>query len=620
MDNDLRFDRAVNELRDDEDVTLSTLEPYTELIELSRKLNVWIKADPSGIWAGHRILSLHEVKLKDLPNMPEFYVWRDIASMDAIQDFRYRLSTTASKDVLKVLDAMLKGDPLFYGIAKKEQRLRKISSDYSNEPLALGIEHTPDPNGLTHKQAIKYAPISWVPPTEWFPVCLQDLKLEDLNPLFPTTEGLLLALGIGRALVGVSNSITPSGKVIKHTSRLANVIIGEDPGLGKSIFFNKLFGVVKSLGYTVSTFKDINSQFNIGSVISSHFIYKDDISIPTLKSLLASENTKIIATGGTIRCEDKGVDAEDIQSIGTLFVNSNYYSDRFSWDLDPGIADRIKMLSTLRQTELKDTDRPEVFYTNMAKEYGVTEDVIIMWYLRLCVNYFISLISDSEQDTKNKLADEVNLLTIDLRYMLSKNSESQLFNLILYCYAICDDRLGHELGDELKDSNTPLTEIPWTDLFFHLLYITYGDYARTVIPMLYDHFMQNKGDYTHPYLALRSLDFEALYKLINDDKLTLFTKSHSEDRHTLLNKLFKNIKLNNGIVFSGDMPHLVMAWRKVLGSAHKWCWLGSEHSARLTKAGFKHIRSTGFNTKLFFHKQSLDSWLKANYNENDVLR
>lgn len=214
---------------------------------------------------------------------------------------------------------------------KKVEEKRKFS-----EPVKLG--HTFDPTGsLTNGNLVK-SPKIWVPAREWFDPSLHDVKFEDVFTIFPRAERKLLMLLLGRIGVGKSNHIPEGWKeAVSHTARMAAIIVGKDPGLGKSTLFNGMIAAFTKCGFNVQTFRSTDDRFGMKATALSDIAYKDDTALPSLKKFLASEETKTIITNGRFQVEDKFMAAEQINSRAVFIVNSNDWNSKFAYDLDPGI-------------------------------------------------------------------------------------------------------------------------------------------------------------------------------------------------------------------------------------------------------------------------------------------
>ena len=140
-----------------------------------------------------------------------------------------------------------------------------------------------------------------------------------------------------------------------------------------------------------------------------------------MKQFLAAEETKILITNGLFQTEEKFQNAEQIWPQCVLIVNSNDWDAHFAYDLDPGIIDRIKILSTYREYEvlknrkfLRGTAsdgtpdlRPRAHIPFLADKLGVSADALYLWCLRLATDRFWEVINDTADPTVNRLQVEV---------------------------------------------------------------------------------------------------------------------------------------------------------------------------------------------------------------------
>jgi hypothetical protein len=124
---------------------------------------------------------------------------------------------------------------------------------------------------------------------------------------------------------------------------MAAVIVGKDAGLGKSTLFNGLTAALQKCGFITHTFKSTEDRFGLKTAAMSDVAYKDDSSLASLKKFLASEETKILVTGGLLQVEEKFQNAEQIWPKCVLLVNSNDWNSKFAYDLDPGIDSLVPL-------------------------------------------------------------------------------------------------------------------------------------------------------------------------------------------------------------------------------------------------------------------------------------
>ena len=120
----------------------------------------------------------------------------------------------------------------------------------------------------------------------------------------------------------------------------------------------------------------------------------------SLKSFLSAEETKILITNGLFQTEEKFQKAEQIWPKCVMLVNSNDWDAHFAYDLDPGFIDRIKILSTYREYEVKQNRfklddsasegtpdlRPRAHIPFLADKLGVNADALYLLCLHLATD------------------------------------------------------------------------------------------------------------------------------------------------------------------------------------------------------------------------------------------
>jgi hypothetical protein len=161
----------------------------------------------------------------------------------------------------------------------------------------------------------------------------------------------------------------------------------------------------------------------------------------SLRAFLSSEETKILVTGGIFQTEEKFQTAEQIWPKCVLLVNSNDWDANFAYDLDPGIIDRVKILSTFREAEvikLRDKMggvssgspdlRPHSHLKWLAQKLDVDVDALFLWCLRLCTDRFWEVISDRDDPTVNALQVEVRKWTTRQRIKFKADSTQAIIN------------------------------------------------------------------------------------------------------------------------------------------------------------------------------------------------
>jgi hypothetical protein len=514
-------------------------------------------------------------RLKGLTIEPEFRIWHEVASEGAVSLFQStaRAYIEANEKEGKFWLPLIKPDaakrqPL-YAHARSLISLSKLNEDqHSGEPINVGIDPFPIlPASLD--VAHETAPRAWIPDATWFKESVRQLKVEDIITLFPPAELELLKLIIGRAVVGFSGHQTPSGVVIRHTSRMAALVLGEDPGLGKSTIFNYLWDALKWVGYSVNTFSDIGARFNMGEVATADIIYKDDITSKGLKKFISSENTKIIITGnGLLRVEDKGIDATNVRPIGTIFLNTNEFDPRSVYEIDPGTADRLKILSTYRKPELEQLQTntssayPEVHIPELAKKLKVDQRVLMLWVARLCADQFYQLIC--KPGPENHLKTSVHFWTHKLRKPLYKNSASQIMSFFVYIGMLHGSQnkpAERKAKQKSLEYNRPVDRVLWKEILpkaEKFLFTSQPWYYQLFLKWHFETF--DPTNEFHPWLGMELVHKASLRaasaaaSMIVDDSASYLAVS----------KVFEQLRLGDGLPCSKDFTWLNLSYSHII--------------------------------------------------------
>ncbi|CBA17829.1 putative DNA primase [Acaryochloris phage A-HIS2] len=414
---------------------------------------------------------------------------------------------------------------------------------------------------------------SWLPPREWFNESLYDVELKDVLTIFPEAERELLGLLIGRTVVGRSNHLPVNHEeAIKHTARMCACIIGLDPGTGKSTFFGYMNDALGKVGYTQSTFRNLGDRFNLGSVVSAHWAYKDDVTSKTFKQFLGSEYAKIIVTGGILRVEEKGVNAIDVYPNCTLFLNSNSFDPRLVYDIDPGTADRVKFLRTLSNVQIASIMptgvsegspnlKPFVHLPWLAENLGVSLDALILWVIRLCADEFLRLITDDSDPSVNALEERVRMLTSHCQITISKDTNRQILLWFMFCSMLSSSvtrkpRSNRFTGFPVRQTSSN----PWDTIIDHTINVAKHKPLRDRLYVFLKEDWENKGfPASHPFMGMDLLDHNSLpmaAKVFGLESGPGVTKSIAEVLKVTLGKIL----LKSGFHLTSDYVWFCQEW------------------------------------------------------------
>lgn len=565
----------------------SMAEIYDEGIRFLEKHSYHLEPDVTSKTAYHYIYHFgHPVGAENLQIPAVYKCWRKVLAGKDKRQFQNVLRDWIAQDAenRKAWQPFIKPDPSkrqpMYGHAMElvaEQA--SLNDQEGGERAELGIDVYPQAHPgeydtvwknhpisfkpqKTPKDVWKGSPRAFIPLTEWFPERVRVLTRENILTLWPRAEQEILSLIIGRLVVGPDNSISPSGNPINHTSRMCALVLGEDPGLGKSTFFGALWKALTWAGYKRHTFGSINSRFNMAKVATSDIIEKDDISPDELKKFVSSANTKIIITGtGKLETEEKGVDAIEVKPIGTIFMNSNEFNPRYIFDMDPGIADRIKVLSTWRTNELEDIDpsticgspnaAPREHLKYLADLCDTDEKTIMLWLARLCADKFLAAIQPDPVTGENILFTEISYWDHQLRMPLLKNASAQVISLMMFCSLLGLDTLNINKRKKQAKTGEPIRapSINWYQWLQKTCQVLTTEGGTQILASLkYDFENTKKPSGYHPYLGAKYIGTRhTLQAYIEIDQ------SNKEDAN-LASTVFEHLRLDSGMPLSKDLP------------------------------------------------------------------
>jgi hypothetical protein len=423
---------------------------------------------------------------------------------------------------------------------------RKVNS---GTPFELGISTSPK---------LGTYPSRWVPNRDWFCSRLKDVKPSDVFTIFPEKELDMLMLVLGRLVVGRSNNLhVGAEEPVKHTARMAAVVVGFDPGTGKSTLFNFLNDAIGKCGYRQSTFRNLGDRFNLSEVVTSDWAYKDDVSVESFRKFLKSETTKIIITNGKVKCEQKGVDATVEDAHCTVVMNTNSFDPRSIYEVDPGTADRIKLLQTLSGREIATKEmsgvsegspngKPFNHLPWLAAKLDVDIDALMLWVCRLAADEFLALVKPG---LENHLEKRVRQLDVELKLGLGNDTMKQVLLFMHFC--------GHALGARALPKE--ISKCNWPQIFGHCRTIVASPEMGFVLEALEKDWLEKGKPSVHPWLGYSRMTaftfVDAAHKAAEVDVKALRIPLGLKVR-----EIFSCLFLSNGFRLSGDLVWISRDW------------------------------------------------------------
>lgn len=457
------------------------------------------------------------------------------------------------------------------------ERLQRIDQNARKQNESLPYELGIQVSGFTKATAANEPPPrAYIPPREWFKDSVQQLKFCDIFTLWPDAELEMLKLILGRAWLGRSNAkLIGEPSIVQHTFRSVGIVIGEDAGLGKSTIFDKLSKATNATGYRWSNFRNISEQFGLGDIVESDISYKDDVTGATLKALISSENTKIIASGGQIFVEDKFQKGTSVRSKCVLLANTNEWNPRLVYSLDSGTVDRIKLLSTYRRAELNTEAKkrasdvaknspnfaPFVHLPWLANELDVSEECLMLWACRLAVDAFNELTFRQGDVPNESLRKRIHDVSSRLRYAFNKDCTRSLISAMIMSHIIVSHLPDRVLGIqpyEMLEINPAVLGTVFDN--FRCLVTDRGMYRlRELIKYHWE--LNNRPD-THPWSCIRKLNMLSVMEANKKFSNAVSAKATLDEQ---VESLFGAIRLRDGFTGSKDIIWVTSAWQACQG-------------------------------------------------------
>lgn len=551
---------------------------YSAGIKLMELHGYIVELDESGFHVNHRILKPTPLtELKGISYPASFQPLQDIHALDDLDNidriFNEGVCGAEVREFWMPLFRPQVGESTLSCFTARRLKMKDIQKQKEiHDVLHLG--HTFDPAGKMGGDPV-YNPRVWVPDRSWFNPVLYDLKFSDVFTIFPPAEQELLKLIIGRIGVGRSNHLPPGRKdPVKHTARMAAIIVGKDAGLGKSTLFNGMTAAFSKCGFITHTFKDVEDRFGMKSAALSNISYKDDTSLPSLKKFLASESTKILVTNGIFQTEEKFQNPEQIQPRTVIIANSNDWNSKFAYDLDPGIIDRIKVISTYREYEvMANRDnlsgtisegspdlRPYAHIPYLANKLGVSEDAIYLWCLRLATDRFWEVINDNSDPMINRLQVEVRYWTSRQRIKFKSDVIQAIVNAMAFSYALRTGMKGNFMPE--------LSPYVLLDYLRALYFVAVDPSCQPLAQQMKESWEKAGRPSTHYYQGFRELRWESVKIAISLAKSTLFdeeTGRRIDNKESTSLKTIKEIVetlvLRDGHKMGGEANYVIENWQ-----------------------------------------------------------
>jgi hypothetical protein len=271
--------------------------------------------------------------------------------------------------------------------------------------------------------------------------------------------------------------------------------------------------------------------------------------------------------------EEKFEKAEQIWPKTVILVNSNDWNSKFAYDLDPGIIDRIKLISTYREYEvtknIENTKgtvsegspdlRPRAHIPYLANKLGVSADALYLWCLRLATDRFWEIINDVADPRINRLQVEVRYWTTRQRIRFKADVTQALVNAMAFAHSV---RTGSDLSFMPELTPDVLYE------YLSSLYFVGVDPSCQHLTASMKKEWENAGrPSTHYYQGFRELRWESVRKAISLAREFLFDETTGQRQETkdktaltLIREIMEKLVMRDGFKIGGEANYVIENW------------------------------------------------------------
>jgi hypothetical protein len=557
--------------QDEKKAPVRVSELYNAGIALLKSRGFTVELDETGDHINHRILKpAPPPMVKGVKYPHAFNPLQDISTdndFEAIEAaFHPDVCEESVREFWTPMFRPKAGDSDLLSFTERLLKMKRVNQT-KNIHQVLDYGHTFDPAGRWGGEVV-LNPRIWVPDRDWFDPALREVEFSDVFTIFPEAEQEMLRLILGRVGVGRANHLPPGrSEPVDHTARMAGVVVGKDAGLGKSTLFNGLTAALQRCGFVTHTFKSTEDRFGLKAAALSDVAYKDDTSLASLKKFLAAEETKILITNGLFQVEEKFQNAEQIWPKTVILVNSNDWNSKFAYDLDPGIIDRIKIISTYREYEVaKNREtlegtlsegspdlRPRAHIPYLANKLGVSQEALYLWCLRLATDRFWAVINDVRDPSINRLQVEVRYWTTRQRIRFKADVTQALVNGMAFAWML-------RTGDTEIPELTPEMLQACLDHFYFLGVDPSGLHLMNKMKRQWEAAGRPS---THYYQGFREVRWESIKKAVTYFEQFGRNASGSNTTAEVIKDIMEKLVMRDGFKIGGSANYVIENWENM---------------------------------------------------------
>lgn len=357
--------------------------------------------DPLGGFSGFAVYKEASIGIAGIDFPPGFFYWQKCNPASEIDksSFNIQLRKICERYIAAANDE----EDKYTARQWREVMISFIDrSSVNNNAVrqAVGVNTPPLPTTITLSG--KAGGYQVVPQASWFPSQVQALDARKLLSILPDAEAEQLMLILGRLMCGTKFSQTMEG-ILEHTARSYAILVGKDPGMGKSTLVGHIKRMIVALGYTTAEISTDFNRFGWRRIALSSLATVDDLTEETQRKMIQNGYVKTVVSNDRLSVEDKGVDAIDVQSKTVIIGCSNDSHYGHFIGMDAGALSRLNLLATKNRSDIaKDnnldpSDKAAVesfllptYWERLATELDTTPDALCCYLLARSAEKFLT--------------------------------------------------------------------------------------------------------------------------------------------------------------------------------------------------------------------------------------
>jgi len=265
--------------------------------------------------------------------------------------------------------------------------------------------------------------------------------------------------------------------------------------------------------------------------------------------------------------EEKFQSSEQIWPKTVILVNSNDWNSKFAYDLDPGIIDRIKIISTYREYEVaKNREnlegtvsegspdlRPRAHIPYLAEKLGVSQEALYLWCLRLATDRFWQIINDTRDPSINRLQVEVRYWTTRQRIRFKADVTQALVNAMAFSWML---RTG---GNEIPELTPDILQ----ECLDHFYFLGVDPSGLNLMSKMKRRWELAGRPSTHYYQGFREVRWESIKKAVTYYEQFGKNSLGSTTAAEVIKDIMEKLVMRDGFKIGGSANYVIENWENM---------------------------------------------------------